>query len=276
MAGIFALRCFLYFIFNSYPMPQDSQIEVIQVLIIGFVMIVGLIIFLGYFLIAYQRRRINYETEKKQMEERFRGEMFKAKVELQESVLKYLSQEIHDNIGQIMSIIKMNLFSLERSTGDAYKRKIDTAKEMTTKAIEDLRLLSKMLNSDYIIQQGLKNAIINEIELMNRAQIIKVDLEVEGKEYRIENNKELILFRMFQEISNNSIKHSGSEDIKVSLNYGPKLTMTVSDHGKGFNAETLNSSGLGIKTIRERASMINATVDVKSAPGQGCTYIITT
>ncbi|HTD40280.1 MAG TPA: ATP-binding protein, partial [Mucilaginibacter sp.] len=84
--------------------------------------------------------------------------------------------------------------------------------------------------------------------------------------------RELVLFRIFQETLNNTLKHAGAKHLKIMLQYHPDLlNLTLEDDGSGFSSEAIdNKSGSGLRNIENRAAMIGGTATIKSCPGKGC------
>jgi len=106
--------------------------------------------------------------------------------------------------------------------------------------------------------------------------VIRTELTIQGMEVDLGEQRELLLFRIFQEITNNSLKHSGSDVLQIDITYTPELfTMTVQDQGKGFDTGNQGQfKGLGLENIRQRAALIGATADMESSLGMGCSTTI--
>ena len=243
---------------------------------LGFLLLGGFIIFF----IVLNRFRINkHIREKKDMENIFSQTLLQTQLEIQEQTLKTISQEIHDNIGQVLSLAKLNLNTIDITKQDELLEKISGSKQLVSKAIQDLRDLSKSLNTDNIAAIGLLRAIEYELDLIKKAGEHQTVLEINGSIIRPDPQKELIVFRIVQELLNNIIKHAEAKLIKVQANYSSaELELTISDDGKGFNLEPIekeentdNGSGLGIRNMHNRAKLIGADFTMNSIAGQGTT-----
>jgi len=243
---------------------------------LGFLLLGGFIIFF----IVLNRFRINkHIREKKDMENIFSQTLLQTQLEIQEQTLKTISQEIHDNIGQVLSLAKLNLNTIDITKQDELLEKISGSKQLVSKAIQDLRDLSKSLNTDNIAAIGLLRAIEYELDLIKKAGEHQTVLEINGSIIRPDPQKELIVFRIVQELLNNIIKHAEAKLIKVQANYSSaELELTISDDGKGFNLEPIekeentdNGSGLGIRNMHNRAKLIGADFTMNSIGGQGTT-----
>src|SRR5205085_7242527 len=130
--------------------------------------------------------------------------------------------------------------------------------------IQDLRDLSKSLNTDYIKELGLIRAIEYELEIIKKSEDFETQLDIEGKQFRLEEKQELIFFRIVQEVLHNIIKHAKATKIHVHSLFGKEVfSLSITDNGVGFDTGMLeinnyNSSGLGIRNMYNRSKMIDA------------------
>ena len=235
-----------------------------------FVIILLLVLFLGY-----RNRSLRHEKQLSEIKSNFQKELLQTQLEIQEQTLKNISQEIHDNIGQALSLAKLNLNTISTTNDEALRQKILNSKELVSKAIVDLRDLSRSLDTDYVKDMGLQRAIEYELEMIRKTGTIETTMIVEGSMFRLEKQKELILFRIVQETFNNIIKHAGAKSINVNINYAAKsFTLVIIDDGKGVNLETFNEGennnfGLGIRNMHSRAKLIGADFKMSSIIGEG-------
>ena len=228
-----------------------------------------------FFLLYYRNSKNKQLLEKENMKVSFQRNLLQTQLEIQEQTLNTISQEIHDNIGQILSLAKLNLGTMDLQKPERLQQKIDDSRVLVGKAIQDLRDLSRSLNTDYVQQMGLQRAIEYELELLRKAGKHETRMDIQGAVYRLETQKELILFRIVQEILNNVIKHANASRITVQLNYKPELfILSVADNGEGFDIsllkETENSKfGIGIKNMHNRAKLIGAEYSITSSKDNG-------
>ena len=209
-----------------------------------------------------------------QLQSQYQQTLLQTQLEIQEQTFKNISQEIHDNIGQALTLAKLNLNTMPPAS-EGIQEKIGTTKELVSKAIVDLRDLSRSLNTDYVTDIGLQKAIEYEMGLISKSSNIITNMQIEGDPFRMDKQKELILFRITQEVLNNTIKHAGATAIHAIIKYGSKeFLLTVTDNGKGFlmadaQSENQNSSGLGLRNMDNRAKLIGATFSMSSLPEKG-------
>jgi signal transduction histidine kinase len=255
-------------------MPQ-SHPEIRIVVVLGTLLLVVLILLIIVAIILYRRRQERNSKEKKDMENKFAQTLLQTQLEIQEQTLKNISQEIHDNIGQALSLAKLNLNTMPAIDDETLQQKILNSKELVSKAITDLRDLSRSLDTDYVQEMGLQRAIEYEVEMIRKTGTVETSMIVEGSLFRLEKQKELILFRIVQETFNNILKHAGAKNINVNINYSTTgFTLRIKDDGKGVNLQPLtdrenNNFGLGIRNMHNRAKLIGAEFKMNSIIGEG-------
>ena len=131
-----------------------------------------------------------------------------------------------------------------------------------------------------MVEMGLLRSVEYELELIKRTGALETFFKVEGKSYRLEQQQELILFRIVQEILHNIIKHAKATLVDVQVQFEPELfTLTVTDNGIGFDASKLEAAdytgfGLGIRNMHNRAKMINTNFTLHSIPQKGVTITL--
>jgi signal transduction histidine kinase len=260
---------------------MDSLSKQVTLIIIASAFFVIIAIGIIILILVYQKKQLQYLNEKSQMKNSFDKEIFQTQLEIQEQTLKNISQEIHDNIGQGLSLVKLNINTMNSTDPVLLKSKIDDSRNLITKAIQDLRDLSKSLNTDYIIELGLTRAIEYELEMLKKIGHYKIQFDITGDLYRLQDQQELVFFRIVQEALHNIIKHADATLIKVALIFQPQLfTLKINDNGIGFNTDELKnnnykSPGLGIRNMNNRANIINSNFQITSIPQKGTAIILT-
>ena len=258
---------------------SEASTNVLFVVIIGTILFLFLVIFIFSFFILHMRRNKRYRDERDKLLQSFQEELLRSQLEIQEQTFAHVSQEIHDNIGQVLSLARLNIsaLSLEKTIVDD---RVDSVKDLISKAIADLRNLSKTLNRDYFADRGLIKSIRTELEIVRKSGKHAISFHNEGEIPGINPEIELILFRIFQEALNNTIKHSGATDIKVVLHFSQNhIWMEIIDNGVGFDISTLESQsnnqvGMGIRSMQKRAKLIGAALNVETCSGVGTTIKI--
>lgn len=254
---------------------RDDSINL--VVIGGSLFLALLVCSVVYFVVLYRNKQLKNKQEQEELQTAFNKELLKTQLEVQEQTLNYVSTEIHDNITQVLSFVKLTLANIASSVDEAKKNKINESRELLAQTITDLRDLSKSLSFEHIASIGLLKTIEIEIERINKSGLLSVTFIVEGKVYSLGEQLELVLFRIFQETLNNTLKHSGAKHLKIMLQYHSDLfNLTLEDDGSGFSTEmTDNKRGSGLKNIENRAALIGGTATIDSAPGRGCCVKVT-
>jgi len=218
----------------------------------------------------------SFITKEHQLKSQFAQTLLQSQIEIQEQTLQHLSRELHDNLGQVASLIKINLNTLQLNDQQKLVAKIEDTKELTRQLIADIKSMSVSLGSDRIEQAGLVAVIETEVERLNKTGEFFARLEVTGSTPWIDKDRAVILYRMTQEVLNNIIKHSRARNISIVVhNTILAFTLSITDDGIGFNTSDLSTeSGAGLYNLKNRAALINATLQVQSAPGAGTKIFI--
>jgi signal transduction histidine kinase len=260
---------------------QNQNQEIYFVILAGTLLALLLVGFILGMFFLYQRKRQKQEQEMVRMKEEYEHEVLRSQLEIQETTLKSIAQELHDNIGQTLSVIKlwMSIAPIEKDH-PAFEG-VQNSKEMLHKVIREMSDLTKSLHTDRISDIGLQEAINFDIASIRNTGLMEIEYEVEGDEFHFPEQKSIFLFRMYQEMMNNILKHSKATRVKVSIVYSVDYTfaLSIEDNGVGFNMKqkkesTEGSSGLGLKSMRNRAKMIGANMTILSEPGKGTTISV--
>lgn len=204
--------------------------------------------------------------EKERMAIQFEQTLLASKLEIQEQTFTYIGQEIHDNIGQVLSLVRLNLNTIHCP---AEPEKITMMDELLGKAITDLRSISHLLDTDYIRTTGWAGAVEKLFLDLNRTGKYTTTVWTEENLPILTNEKQIILFRMIQEIVNNIIKHAAATEINLHAMQRENLIMIdIKDNGKGFDQSTAEG-GNGLRNLASRAKMINAEMIITSKPESG-------
>jgi len=244
------------------------------IIVIGAAVFALLVItFLFRFILLYQKKSIAFTSEKKLMETQFQQEILLSQLEIQEQTLKNISQEIHDNIGQTLSLVKLNLNTIDMEKPAVIPQKVDNSKQLVGKAITDLRTLSKKLHSDSILAAGLLKAIEFELGLVEKSGVYQTSLTINGEPVTLDAQKELILFRIVQEAMNNIIKHAHASTIAISANFAHNhLQLLIDDNGNGFKLPLEQGDinrGIGLRSMENRVKLLNGQFAIETALEKG-------
>lgn len=218
--------------------------------------------------------KFELQTNIFQIQQRFDKEILQTQLEIQEQTFNNISQEIHDNIGQSLSVINLYLQTIDSPLNKEDTQKITNSINLLSKVVRELRDLAQSLNSDYIRSVGLSSAVQQQLNLLYKTAVYQIQF-LANEEVEIRDlDKQLLIFRIVQELLNNIIKHAEATFIKVTLEYDfAKLFIEVYDNGKGFDFDKIKSSkqvnGLGLKNISNRLNLINGSFIIDSQPLNG-------
>ena len=233
------------------------------------------------FSLLYQRKKKKHLQEKQTMQAAFAQEILQSQLEVQNQTLQYVGQELHDNLGQLLSVVRFGLNSLEENPlATSVHPQISETNDVVAQAISDLRALSKSLDGDFVQDFGLSESLAHELQRIKRTRRFETDLTLQGEPYSLGYQKEIVLFRIVQEVLNNAMKHAEAKHLGVILQYKPaQFTLSISDDGKGFDYERitqqeLSKAGAGLRNIRRRSELIGGTCTYQTAPNQGTKVLI--
>lgn len=254
----------------------ESDEEIYLTAIKGALLITFLVIIIIVAIVKYYTRLKNHLQEVNELESNYQQEILKTQIEIQEQTFNNISQEIHDNLGQSLSLVKLNLNRLKLECIDKNIEKVDDMINEIGKVINDLRSLSKSLNSDYLIHQNLNEAIKFEMNRIKKTGLFSIEIIENGEILSIDPKKKLIIIRTIQEVLNNIIKHAEANKISVILKYtSSNLLIQIVDNGKGFDTKKLSNSesdstrGVGIYNMFHRIKLIDGSFGIKSSIGSG-------
>ncbi|WP_067148584.1 ATP-binding protein [Pseudotamlana agarivorans] len=245
---------------------QNTQIELLdeqnkrkqQVLWFGGLSLIAL------FTIIYLWRSYKFSQRKSLLEKTFAQDLIRNI----ETERKRISSELHDSVGQSLLLIKNKIFLNSEN-------KTDTG--LVDGAIEEIRTISQQLHPFQFEQLGLIKSIKNTVENFQQNSEIFYSENIEITESNIPKDSEIFVFRMIQECLNNVEKHSQAKACNITIEVHKKMVwFQIKDNGIGFditeNSKTLNS--LGMKTLKERAQIINAQIHIESVKTKGTTVLI--
>ncbi len=244
---------------KSLEINQQNSQRVIIIIFFSFLFLVGFFIF----------NRIRLKQKNKILKEK--EERALAIFHAQEKEKVYLSKELHDGLGPLLSLIKLNVSSLD--INDDNKKMILEIKELASEGMKEVRNISHALMPSLLDKKGLNPALMKFTEQINQSQNLKAEL-VFSVSSKLTQDTELNIYRIIQEALNNIIKHSDARiaSIKIIENEN-QLELTIFDNGKGFDIEN-NSAGNGLNNIYSRVDFLKGEIKIKSEIGKGTNFII--
>lgn len=246
---------------------QATAIEpIIAVLFASLVLaVVGGFMFIV--VIFYQKKKIKHIKEQQRLIAEYEQSVLKAKVEMREATLKYVGQELHDNVGQLLSLIKLYLSRPNSQQPTNIRQLID-------QAIMDIRALSQDLNISRVEQYPLSDFIEQELNKVHKAGLVKTTFDNEGFCEPEDMQKRVMISRIFQECIHNILKHAEANHIFVQLATDASICLlSIIDDGKGFEPDAPHS-GSGLINIYDRVKLIGGDINIQSSKGQGTKIVL--
>jgi len=249
--------------------------EEIQLLIISFsIVLFTLLLTLFILFIFFQKKKSKFVIEKMQDELLFYSELTKAKIEIKEQTLTTVSKELHDNIGQILSVALMQMNILIENKELYTEESLVNLKFLVNKSLSEIRMLSKLMNGDIVLNSSFIDAVSEDLERIRQLKKIKCELQVNGEIQPINKGHETIIYRILQESISNILRHSHSETIGIDIRFlENNCRIAITDTGNGFDYQN-DPRGNGLANIITRAELIGAAFDIQSELGKGSTITI--
>ncbi len=250
--------------------------EIYYIVIVGIILGLLLVGFIITILFLYQQSRHRQEREMAQIKQKYDEEILRSQLEIQENTLRNIAQELHDNIGQMLSVVKLSLAAIQLDKAHPSYEIAHHSQSVLNKAIADLSDITKSMHTDRINDVGLADSIRFELASITNAGLVKINFELTGEEFPFGEQKAVFLFRMFQELLNNTLKHAKATHVSVSLHFEEDGTfrMEMGDDGIGFDVEAKKETheagkGVGLKSIFNRAHLIGAQLTMERHTGAG-------
>ena len=241
-------------------------------IIISVLLILALVVFITMIIYRYQQKQNAYFKDIEALKTSHQNTLLQSQLEIQEQTLQNISREIHDNIGQKLTLAKLHLNTLSYTDTGKTILQVNDSVTMIGEAINDLSDISHSMSSEIILNNGLIKALEFEAAQLTKLDKYKIRFAITGNPIFMDANTELVLFRIAQEALNNIIKHSDATLIDIELHYDNiSLTMTIHDNGKGFYADETRF-GTGLLNMKKRADMLKGNLNISSKP-EICTEI---
>ncbi|MBP0611520.1 hypothetical protein J8J42_00475 [Chryseobacterium sp. cx-311] len=233
-------------------------------LIILMVLIMMVLIYVGFL-----RKKSEMILQEQEKELKFAQELALSQIEMREQTLRYVGQELHDDIGQKLSVAKLLNNKLSSQLQLSEREFLKEINDLLGECISDIRNLSKTFISHHIEHIGLIESIEREVRRIKKLDFITVNYIHNVKEINIDPKHSLILFRIIQECVNNVLKHSRSKKLDIVLDDCIKtLEIRIIDQGIGIPKNS-GEDGSGLRNITNRAQVINADFTIDSVKDQG-------
>lgn len=239
---------------------QESQILLI---VFGGIFLGGVMTsFIVAMVVLHRQRQVQNKQKMDQVQAEFEKTLLNIENEIQQETLTYIGRELHDNIGQLLSLTKLYL-------GSSKPQKQAEGKELINQIIQEVRGLSKRLNLDWVDSISLEEFISQQLGKIQSTGFCETSISREGEPIELSHDQKLVLIRVIQEVLNNAIKHASPSEVKVVIDHRPESkSIIIRDNGKGFDTSQ-NSNGSGMYNLQKRMETIGGKFSVASREGEG-------
>lgn len=217
-------------------------------------------------------------TERKKLEQKslqqqvaYQRQLAQATIDGQEKERLEIGKDLHDNIGQQLTTVKLLLDLAKSSATSETADLISTAIRSVSGVIDEIRTMSRALVPHTLKDLGFIDSVNELIRSLHHTRMVAVKFDYAGfNEEALPENKQLGLYRIIQEQLNNIIKHSSASDAHIMLRCTlDEVTLQITDNGMGFEPDKVKK-GLGLKNITNRAEFFGGRAEITTAPGEGC------
>jgi len=203
-----------------------------------------------------------------------RSELAQKLISTQESALRHISRELHDEFGQVLTAIGSLLGHASKQVADSspLRQDLQEVQAIAQSTLSNIRTLSQALHPVLLEEAGLETTLDWYIPNVGRQSGLELHYEKTGTRFPVETTAGVHIYRVLQEALNNVSRHAGVREAWIRLQYSPQaLALEVEDHGTGFVADKIQR-GIGLVAMRERAELIGGTIVVSPRP-QGGTLV---
>ncbi|MFD0861676.1 sensor histidine kinase [Sungkyunkwania multivorans] len=251
----------------------NNENRIIPILISGVIVLLFMAVSLIAFFHFSRKKIVQKELEKKDLEISHQKKLLQATILTQEKERKRIAQDLHDDISSKLNIVSLNSHVLQNGniTEDELQEATGNIIAMTNKALESSRRIAHDLLPPILEKFGLKAAIEELCDEFESSKNVTVKLEMDSDLDHFSDTDQLNIFRILQELMNNSLRHGKAENITVHFyKENERLHCKYSDNGKGFDVQSTDSQkGLGMKNIESRIELLKGSINFKSAIDQG-------
>ena len=257
-------------------LTQEDQVIAIVLISVLLLLIMGISLLLFFFF--SRKKLVEKEIEKKNLEITHQKEIIQSIIVTQEEERKRIAQDLHDDISSKLNVINLNANLLKDGelTPEEYITVNNGILEATDRTLESARKIAHNLLPPILEEFGFKDAVEELADSFNNSRKINIDYTIDYPKKLLIPQNELHLFRITQELINNSVRHGKANNSSIDIAYkGKELIFSYKDNGIGFNADSMdNRKGLGMKNIESRVSLLNGKYSIGSEIGHGFKILI--
>lgn len=251
---------------------QTGELSIFLILcgVFGMLLLaIGIVVFV----LIYQRKMLSQQNQIQLMKMNYQQELLQYTVQAQEKERKRIAVELHDGIGSLLSATKLyiNHLSKQRNT-DRFDLIHEDTKKIIDDVVQNVRTITNDLLPVVLEEFGLTYAIEDLLGKIKDAGTINIEFNYNDKR-RFDIQQELAIYRITQELINNTLKYAKATHIKLDLAFkANQLHYLYEDNGVGFDYKSQRGKGLGLRNMESRAVALNTIIDYHSAIGEGVQF----
>lgn len=229
--------------------------------------IVGIIIFIR----QYKVKKQEYNAMLQLQKEEHSRELLSTQIEIQNQTMQHIGREIHDNIGQKLTLASLYTQQLAfENKAPQINDSIENISAIINQSLSELRELSKSLTDDTISNSSIVELLLEESNKINDLKKCNVTFSSNDEKLDLNYHIKSVLFRICQEFMQNSIKHSKCKNITINLDKLDKiLKLSLSDDGIGFDSGKISGKGIGLSNMKKRTEIIGGKYELESIAKKG-------
>jgi signal transduction histidine kinase len=241
---------------------SDQDQQIIILIFSGAFLATIMCAFVVAMVVLHRQRQVQNRQKIDQLKEAHEKILLNIENEIQQDTLTHVGRELHDNIGQLLSLAKLNF-------GSVKPEKHTAGRELLSQIIQEVRSLSKTLNLDWVEEITLEEFIEQQLYKIKTTGFCETKLELNAPLNNLKKDEKLVLIRVIQETLNNAIKHALPDQIEIKvLSSGNRKQISIQDNGKGFDTNK-KSTGSGMTNLAKRMETIGGEFHIESELGKG-------
>jgi two-component system NarL family sensor kinase len=245
---------------------QEYQLSKKNYYIIGLILSILIIGFIFFFIYYRNKQKEQHKIQQEIIKQQ--DIATKAILEAEDKERKRIAGDLHDSVGQILSAVKINLSALQSNIKTENLTRYENIINMVDNACKEVRTISHNMMPNSLLKSGLVSAIKEFISQID-SDILKVSLNTSGLSNRLDNNIEMVLYRVVQECVNNVIKHAQATSLEIQISKDEEgVSLTIEDNGIGFDTSQ-QKDGIGLANLKTRIDFLKGEIEIQSAPGRG-------
>lgn len=250
---------------------QEEELKMMDIFVTSNIIVLVLVLLIIAFVVVYRQRILKKELEFKNKEAEHQQNLLRSTLATQEATQARIAKDLHDDLGALLSTIKMRVQHFEKQQGNDSETKVYSKEvnQMLGTGLLSIRRIVNDLLPPILKDFGLKEALQDLVEQVNKGSTLQVHFDASWDIEQFDKEVELPIYRVVQELLNNCLKHSDGQNAWLHLLVEKeRIILEYRDDGKGFD-KTLQKQNLGFKNFESRVQALNGQFEFESKPDEG-------